>query len=236
MPVPSTLLSSSAAALVLAVAVPVVVIAAGYALLRSWTWSARSHRNAALTLTVLAAVELALAAAFVATGGALLHAAVYGAPGAAWALLAVGAWHRARRPDVGPRADRMYHRVRSAMPVKTRNVLLVLLGAAGLVLGQHYAGPWQAAVHSWSGNVAASFAVYFVAANLAPPTRLGLVRTAVLALAAVELFEALDGFGVMANVYDPWDFAANAAGIAAAAAVDLATRHRTAPARGRARP
>jgi hypothetical protein len=41
-----------------------------------------------------------------------------------------------------------------------------------------------------------------------------------LALAVVELFEALNGFGLMTNVYDQTDFAANAVGIALALAVD----------------
>jgi hypothetical protein len=43
---------------------------------------------------------------------------------------------------------------------------------------------------------------------------------AAVALAAVELFEAADGFGLMANVYDPVDFAANAPGVALAVVID----------------
>ncbi len=115
------------------------------------------------------------------------------------------------------------------MTAPTRNVLLVLAGAAALVLGRHYGGPGADAVHSWSGNVAASFAVYFVAANLPFPTRGRMVWTAASALAAVELFEVLGGFGVMADVFDPWDLVANAAGVAGAAAADVATRPRHGP-------
>jgi hypothetical protein len=40
-------------------------------------------------------------------------------------------------------------------------------------------------------------------------------------LVAVEAFELSDGFAVMANVVDPVDLVANAAGVALAVAVDL---------------
>ena len=41
-----------------------------------------------------------------------------------------------------------------------------------------------------------------------------------LALAAVWGFEATDGFWVMSNVYDPWDFVADAVGVGVALGVD----------------
>ena len=107
------------------------------------------------------------------------------------------------------------------MRAKTRNVFFALLGVAGLVLKGHYSGPYQQAVHSYGGNIAASFAVYYVVTHLPFPSRLRKVLTAGLALAVVELFEALNGFGVMTNVYDPVDFAANAVGVALALAVDI---------------
>ena len=109
------------------------------------------------------------------------------------------------------------------MRAKTRNVFLALLGAAGLVLKGHYSGPYQEAIHSYGGNIAASFAVYYVVALLPLPPRFGKLLTAGLALAVVELFEALNGFGVMTNVYDYVDFTANAVGIALALAVDIVT-------------
>ena len=49
---------------------------------------------------------------------------------------------------------------------------------------------------------------------------------------AVEVFEVTDWFAVMANVFDPVDLLANAAGIVAALALDLAvTRRDIRPAR-----
>ena len=110
------------------------------------------------------------------------------------------------------------------MRAEIRSVLFVLLGAAGLVLNGHYSGPYQEAVHSYGGNIAASFAVYYVVALLPLPLRFRKLLTAGLALLVVELFEALNGFGVMTNVYDPVDFAANGVGVALALAVDIVTK------------
>jgi hypothetical protein len=109
------------------------------------------------------------------------------------------------------------------MRAKTRNLFFVLLGTAGLILKGHYSGPCQEAVHSYGGNIAASFAVYYMVTLLPLPLRFRKLLTAGLALAVVELFEALNGFGVMTNVYDQVDFAANAVGIALALAVNIVT-------------
>ena len=113
------------------------------------------------------------------------------------------------------------------MRATVRNVFFVLVGAAGLVLKGHYSGPLREAVHSYGGNITASFAVYywsnFMVTLLPLSPRFRKVSTAGLALAVVELFEALNGFGVMMNTYDPFDYAANAGGIALALAVDALT-------------
>jgi hypothetical protein len=77
-------------------------------------------------------------------------------------------------------------------------------------------------VRSFGGNVSVSFAVYFMLLEPCSRFRHGGPYAAAGALAAVELFEATDGFGFMSNTYDPFDFAANAAGVALAVAVDLA--------------
>ncbi len=110
----------------------------------------------------------------------------------------------------------------STVLTRGRNVFFVLLGVAGLVLKPHYSGPHQNFVHSYGGNIAASFAAYFVVANLRLHlhSRYGRLLTAAAALLVVELFEVTNGFGVMTNVYDPADLVANAAGVALALAVD----------------
>lgn len=114
---------------------------------------------------------------------------------------------------------------------KARNVFFVLLGVAALVLKRHYSGPFVEIVHSYGGNIAASFAVYFVVRILTSDWRYGSLVTAGMALLVVELFEAADGFGVMTNVYDPVDFAANAVGVALALVLDTlaAPRRRNEP-------
>jgi len=109
---------------------------------------------------------------------------------------------------------------------KARNVLCVLVGAAALALKKHYAGPGEQPVHNYGGNIAASFAVYFVFLQLPIPTVLKKPVAAGLALALVELFEAFDGFGVMTNTYDPFDFVANALGVGLALVVDTTSRFR----------
>ena len=111
------------------------------------------------------------------------------------------------------------------MSASARNVLFVLLGVAGLVLKSQYSGPYQDVVQSYGGNVAATFAVYFLAKRVTTRSNLPRASAAALAFMVVQLFEVLDGFGVMANVYDPVDFVANSAGIALAVAFDaLASR------------
>ena len=106
------------------------------------------------------------------------------------------------------------------MLTKSRNVFFALLGAVGLVLNGHYSGLHQDVVRSYGGNITASFAVYFIVSNLPFHSRYGRLMTAAAALLVVELFEVTNGFGVMTNVYDPADFAANAVGVALALAVD----------------
>lgn len=102
-----------------------------------------------------------------------------------------------------------------------RNVTFILLGAFGLILINKYVGPNYELVHSYAGNVTASFAVYFVVSIGSKEFRLPRLIVAILALLVVELFEATNGFGVMTNTYDPFDFLANAFGVALAVGVDL---------------
>lgn len=114
---------------------------------------------------------------------------------------------------------------------KARNVFFVLLGVAALVLKRHYSGPFVEIVHSYAGNIAASFAVYFVVRISTSGWRYGRLVAAGIALLVVELFEAADGFGVMTNVYDPVDFLANAVGVVLALVLDTlaAPRRRNEP-------
>jgi hypothetical protein len=78
-------------------------------------------------------------------------------------------------------------------------------------------------VHSYGGNVTASFAVYFILATPLQRWKLGRAVCALLALAVVELFEATDGFGFMSNTYDPADYLANLAGVVLALVMDALT-------------
>ncbi len=113
------------------------------------------------------------------------------------------------------------------MSPRALNILFVLLGIAGLVLKAHYSGPAQDLVHSYGGNVAASFAVYFLARHATAWSDFSRPVAAGLALLVVQLFEVFDGFGLMTNVYDRVDLVANAAGIAVAVTLDALVKRMT---------
>lgn len=111
-------------------------------------------------------------------------------------------------------------------------VLFVLAGTTVLALKSRYRGPLAPLFHDYGGNVAASFAVYFLAALAAFRLGKGRWLAAASALLVVELFEVADGFGVMANVFDPLDLLANAMGIGLAFVVDSLTGPRHSPQKG----
>lgn len=108
------------------------------------------------------------------------------------------------------------------MNEKARNVLFVLLGVVALVLKSSFVEPSAGIVHRWGGNLAVSFACYFLASIPPIRTRCRKLVAAASALLAVEAFEATNGFGFMSNVYDPIDFAVNALGVGLALMIDAA--------------
>ncbi len=99
---------------------------------------------------------------------------------------------------------------------------MVLVGVAGLLSKSWFRDSLSSLAHDYLGNLAASFAVFFMVTILAYP-RLHRIWIAVVALAIVEAFELTNGFGVMTNVYDPFDYLANSLGIALAYCADLAS-------------
>ena len=100
-------------------------------------------------------------------------------------------------------------------------LLLITLGVLVLLFKEDYIGPFSELVYNHGSNFSVSFSVYFIVIlglRSLPQTRLLAV---ICALLAVELFELTNGFGLMTNVYDPWDFLANALGIGLALVIDL---------------
>jgi len=97
---------------------------------------------------------------------------------------------------------------------------MILIGTIALLSKSWFHDSIGDLAYAYLGNVAASFAVYFVVAIAALP-RLHRIWTAIVALALVEVFELTNGFGVMTNVYDPFDYLANGLGIALAYCVDI---------------
>jgi hypothetical protein len=110
------------------------------------------------------------------------------------------------------------------MDVKRRNILMIFIGAAVLLLKGRYSGPAQELIRGYAGNISVSFAVYFNVGLADLGSRHRSWKTALLALAAVELFEATNGFGFISNTYDPWDYVANLVGVAIALGVDAILR------------
>lgn len=104
--------------------------------------------------------------------------------------------------------------------LRTQNVVMVLVGVTALLIKSWFRDSIGSLAHAYLGNVAASFAVFFVVAIAAAP-KLHRIWVAAIALAIVEAFELTDGFGVMTNVYDPFDYLANALGVALACCVDF---------------
>ncbi|MEZ5126604.1 MAG: hypothetical protein R2826_10235 [Thermoleophilia bacterium] len=107
-----------------------------------------------------------------------------------------------------------------------RNVALAVLGALLLLLESMYRGSFEDVVHSWVGNFVVSFAIYFAILNTTMRWSRPRLYAAGLALLAVEAFEATNGFGILANVYDPADFLVNAIGVGVAVLVDVLTADR----------
>lgn len=106
--------------------------------------------------------------------------------------------------------------------MKARNIALAVAGAAVLVFSASYSGPLERVVHSYAGNVAGTFALYF--AVVSSTHRLGRrsrLVAALATLAVVTAFEITSGFGLTANAYDPLDLLANAAGVGLAVVVDV---------------
>ncbi|MBI5476262.1 MAG: hypothetical protein HY964_05940 [Ignavibacteriales bacterium] len=103
---------------------------------------------------------------------------------------------------------------------KIRNVVFVLIGVAGLIFKGHYSGPAEDLIRSYLGNIAISFAIYFIMLQVPISSKYKRVWSAGLTLATVESFEILDGFGIFSNVYDSFDLLANVFGILFALFVD----------------
>lgn len=99
-------------------------------------------------------------------------------------------------------------------------ILFISLGVLILVLKHSYNGLGSVIVKSYSGNVAVSFAVYFIISFSSHYWKSNKLITAIISLTIVELFEITDGFGIMTNVYDTFDLFANLIGVILALVLD----------------
>ncbi len=104
--------------------------------------------------------------------------------------------------------------------IKVRNIGFVLLGVAGLIFKGHYSGAAEDLIRSYLGNIAISFAIYFIMLQVPIRSKYKRVWSIGLTLASVESFEILDGFRIFSNVYDSFDLLANGVGILFALIID----------------
>ena len=102
-----------------------------------------------------------------------------------------------------------------------RNVTFAVLGATALVFKHSYTGVGERFVYAYAGNFVVSFALYFALLGAVHMFRYPRPLAAACVFAVVTTFEMTNGFGVTANVYDPFDIAVNAAGIGFAVVVDM---------------
>ena len=102
-----------------------------------------------------------------------------------------------------------------------RYLIFILLGVFVLLFKRYYTGSFAELIHKHGSNFSVSFAIYYIARlgfrSLPYPILLSVVGS----LLAVEFFELTNGFGVMSNVYDSWDYLANALGVTLAVGIDL---------------
>ncbi|MCD4802940.1 MAG: hypothetical protein K8R16_08355 [Anaerolineales bacterium] len=108
---------------------------------------------------------------------------------------------------------------------RTRNLVFIFLGVLVLLFKSSYTGPCAELFYRYASNFSVSFAIYFIAQLGFYPLPYPKLISAAGALLAVELFELTNGFGVMLNFYDPWDYFANALGVGLALGIDLLINH-----------
>jgi len=114
--------------------------------------------------------------------------------------------------------------LKASLILYIRNIVMILMGVSGLLLKRWVSSTISQIAYSYWGNITASFAVYFLVNNAAQNRVKGFI-IGLISLAIVQSFELTNGFGVMTNVYDPFDYLANALGISLAYMVDaISTR------------
>ena len=107
------------------------------------------------------------------------------------------------------------------LSLKSRRLVLALIGVALLVGFNHYTGAGREFVHSYGSNISFSFAVYFWLQLSQLPFAENRLWIFVLAFAVVSLSEFAQLFGFYSGVFDVWDFLFNGVGIIIALLIDL---------------
>ncbi|MFH0736794.1 MAG: hypothetical protein V1773_18335 [bacterium] len=104
---------------------------------------------------------------------------------------------------------------------KVIKLVLIIIGVFGLILKRSYTGEYIDFVRSYLGNFSISFAIFFLVEIGSKKLKLNNYVLALLSLSILELFELTNGFGIMQNVYDPYDLVVNFIGVGFAVIVNI---------------
>ena len=99
------------------------------------------------------------------------------------------------------------------MQERTRNVVLIGVGVAGLLLSRHATGPLADFAQRHGANLSFSFAAFFLVRFFPLPGNRRSWVTALYTLAGVWAQELAQHLGLYAGTFDPRDFLFDALGV-----------------------
>lgn len=99
---------------------------------------------------------------------------------------------------------------------RKRNVVLILVGVAGLVASHHATGALAPFAHAHGANLTFSFAAFFLVRFLKLPGNVSPAATAAYTFAGVATQELAQAVGLYPGWFDPYDLLFDAIGVALA--------------------
>lgn len=96
---------------------------------------------------------------------------------------------------------------------RNRNVVLILVGVAGLLASHHATGAWAPFAHAHGANLTFSFAAFFLVRFLQLPGNSNAAVTAAYTFAGVAVQEFAQALGLYPGWFDPYDLLFDAIGV-----------------------
>lgn len=107
------------------------------------------------------------------------------------------------------------------MTQKTKKLICIAIGVAGLLFCGQYAGPGAGFLHSHGANVTFSFGAYFILSLCRLPLIERKPINAAYTFLGVSVQEVAQGLELYPGIFDPLDFLANAVGVCCAWVADV---------------